>query len=431
MLSVMALISVLILANGFFVAMEMALVTARRTRLELKAEDGDHRAKQVLAVQDQPGDFLATVQIGITLVGTAASAVGGAGLVLLLSPFVARIPGLAPFSDSLALALVIITITFLTLVFGELVPKRLALRNAEDIAMALTGPLRILSRLTHLPMRILSFSTDAVLQLLGITSTQKPSTSPEEIELLVKQGAAEGVIRSVEERLISSVFDYTERRVQDVMTPRTSIISLNEMSTPAEALRIAKLSGYSRYPVYRDNLDCTVGYVHIKDMIWAENKPDLRRCVREVQFIPSGAFLPEAFDTFTRIGSHMGIIIDEYGGTRGLLTLEDMLEEVVGEIEDEHSPIAEQTESQINGEWTFVGSTPIAEAGELLGVDFQPKGNYSTLAGFILASLGKIPESGEEISKHGYVFSVRNMDRLRIASIHVRRNLFDYKEIRG
>ena len=195
------------------------------------------------------------------------------------------------------------------------------------------------------------------------------------------------------------------------------------MSTPAEALRIAKLSGYSRYPVYRDNLDSIVGYVHIKDIIWAESEPNLSRCVREVQFIPSGASLPDAFDTLTRIGSHMGIIIDEYGGTRGLLTLEDMLEEIVGEIEDEHSPITEQIEPQPNGEWTFAGSTPIVEVGELLEIDFQPKGVYVTLAGFILASLGKIPQIGEEVSNHGYVFSVREMNRLQIASIHVRRSL--------
>jgi len=423
MLSVIVLIGVLILVNGFLVAMEMALVTASKTRLEIKAKDGDRRASDVLAVQGQPGDFLATVQTGITLVGTAASAVGGAGLAIYLSPFIARVPGLASFSDSLAITIVIIAITYLPLVFGELVPKRLALRNAENLSIAVIVPLRILSRLSHFPMRALSFSTDVVLRLIGSTDTQNPSTSPEEIELLVKQGAAEGVIQSVEERLISGVFDYSERRVQDVVTPRTSIIALNEMSTPAEALRIAKLSGYSRYPVYRDNLDSIVGYVHIKDIIWAESEPNLSRCVREVQFIPSGASLPDAFDTLTRIGSHMGIIIDEYGGTRGLLTLEDMLEEIVGEIEDEHSPITEQIETQPNGEWTFAGSTPIVEVGELLEIDFQPKGVYVTLAGFILASLGKIPQIGEEVSNHGYVFSVREMNRLQIASIHVRRSL--------
>lgn len=420
MVSVLVLIALLILTNGLLVSMEMALVTARRTRLEMKVQEGNQRAAQVLDVQDQPGDFLATVQIGITLVGTAASAVGGASLAVFLSPLIARVPGLTSISDNLALTIVIIAITFLTLVFGELVPKRLALRNAEDLSMAVIVPLRFLSRLTYFPMRVLSFSTEAVLKLIGSTDTQYQSTSPEEIELLVKQGAAEGVIQHVEERLISGVFDYSERRVQDVMTPRTSIVALNEMSMPEEALRIAKLSGYSRYPVYRDNLDCIVGYVHIKDIIWAGSEPNLRRCVREIQFIPSGGSLPDAFDKLTRVGSHMGIIIDEFGGTRGLLTLEDMLEEIVGEIEDEHSPISEQIKQKSEDEWLFAGTTPVSEVGDLLDIDFRPQGIFTTLAGFILARLGKIPQPGDKTSQFGYVFSVESMDRLRIESIRVR-----------
>ena len=201
------------------------------------------------------------------------------------------------------------------------------------------------------------------------------------------------MIRSVEERLISSIFGYAERRVQDVMTHRISIIALDETITPAEALRIAKQSGYSRYPVYSDNLDCIAGYVHIKDLIWAEGKPDLSGCVREILFIPSGASLPEVFNTLTINGSHIGIILDEYGGTLGLLTLEDMLEEIVGEIEDEHSPVAEQIERKTEGEWVLAGTTPISEVGELLDIDFQSNGIYTTLAGFILASLGKIPQA--------------------------------------
>ncbi len=422
------LIGILILANGFFAAAEMALVTTRRTRLKVIEKAGDQRAAKVLAVQDNPGDFLAMVQIGITLVGTTAAAVGGAEIVRILSPFIASIQRLAPYAQEIALVIVVVVITYFTLVFGELVPKRLAIRNAENMALSFSGPLGLLSRLAHLPIRALSFSADAVLKLIGSAAAQYPSTSPEEIELLVKQGVAEGVIQFVEESLISGIFDYTERRVQDVMTPRTSIIALDEKITPAKALRIAKQSGYSRYPVYSEDLDCIVGYVHIKDVIWAKNKPDLSCCVREVQFIPSGASLPDAFNKLTLDGSHIGIILDEHGGTRGLLTLEDMLEEIVGEIEDEHSPIAEQIERKTEGEWVFAGTTPVSEVGDLLGIDFQPRGVYTTLAGFILASLGKIPESGDKTSQYGYVFSVMEMDHLRIVSIHVQRSLFQSTE---
>jgi putative hemolysin len=363
------------------------------------------------------------VQIGITLVGTTAAAVGGAEAVQVLSPIIASIQQLEPYAQEIALVIVVVIITYFTLVFGELVPKRLAMRSGENMALSFAGPFSLLSRLARLPIRTLSFSADAVLRLIGSTDAQYPSTSPEEIELLVKQGTDEGVIQPIEEQLISGVFDYTDRSVQDVMTPRTSIVPLNIETSPSKALRIAKQSGYSRFPVYRSDLDKVVGYVHIKDIIWAMGDTNLRPYTRELHFIPSGASLPKAFDVLTKTGTHMAIVLDEYGGTHGLLTLEDMLEEIVGEIEDEHSPKTEQIEHPANGDWVFAGSTPISEVAELLGVDFQPQGRYTTLAGFVLASLGKIPDTGKRFSKHGYIFTVKEMDRLRIASIHVRHNL--------
>ena len=419
MLINVVLIGILILVNGIFAAAEMAMIAARGTRLETLAARGDSQAAKALAVQKKPGDFLAMVQIGITLVGTAASAVGGAEVVRVLSPFIAHIQGFAPYAEVLSLTMVIVAITYFTLVFGELVPKRLALQNAEKMALAFTRPLDLLSHLIHLPMRALSFSADAVLKLIGSTATKQPSTSPEEIELLVKQGAAEGALQPVEERLITSVFDYTESSVRDVMTPRTSIVAIDVETSTLEALRIAKQARYSRFPVYRDDLDQVLGYVHIKDMIWAKVDTDLHPYIRELNFIPSNALLYEVFDILTKTRTHMAIVLDEYGGTRGLLTLEDMLEEIVGEIEDEHSPITRLPEHYADSEWVFDGTAPITEVAELLGVDFQPQGSYTTLAGFVLASLGKIPETGEQISKHGYVFTVKEMDRLRIASIHV------------
>ena len=414
-----ALIGILILINGFFAATEMALVTVRKTRLKALAENGDQRASSALQTQNHPGDFFSTVQIGITLVGTAASAIGGAEIVRLLSPMIAQLPGMAPFAEGIALACVVIAIVYFTLVFGELVPKRLALRNAERIILALISPIDKISRLIHLPMRLLSFSTDTVLRLIGSAATQHPSTSPEEIELLIKQGVAEGVIRSVEERLISGIFDYAERRVQDVMTHRTSIIALDEKITPAEALRIAKQSGYSRFPVYSDDLDCIMGYVHIKDVIWAECKPDLSDCIREILFIPSGVSLPEAFNLLTVNGSHMGIILDEYGGTRGLLTLEDMLEEIVGEIEDEHSPVAQQPEQSSESEWVISGATLIPDIADLLNIEFQPKGRYKTIAGLINTELGYIPSEGDQLKLFGYTFTVQTKDHLRIVNVHI------------
>lgn len=428
MLIILILIGLLILVNGFFACTEMALVTARQTRLKILADKGDLQATKVLAVQEKPSDFLATVQIGITLVGTAASAVGGAQIVHAISPYIAYIKGLAPYADEIALAIVILVITYFTLVFGELVPKRFAIENAEKLARTFIGPIGLLSHLTYLPMRVLSFSADNILKLIGSNATKHPSTSQEEIVLLVKQGTAEGVIQPVEEKLISGVFDYTDRSVQDVMTPRTSIVALNAEISPSEALGIAKQSGYSRFPVYLSDLDKVLGYVHFKDIIWAMGDTNLLPYTREIHFIPSGATLPKAFDVLTKTGTHMAIVLDEYGGSYGLLTLEDMLEEIVGEIEDEHSPITKQLEHPKNGDWIFDGTTPISVVEGLLGVDFQPRGKYTTLAGFILSSLGKIPDTGEQFSKHGYIFTVMEMDRLRIANIHIRHNFLQVDE---
>jgi putative hemolysin len=421
LLTTVVVIGFLILANGFFAALEMAVVTARSTLLKTLADAGDQRAAQVLAVQNKPGDFLAMVQIGITLVATTAAAVGGAEVVRNLSPLLAEIQGLAPYADAIAFAIVVVVITYFTLVFGELVPKRLAWRDAENMAMVFTGLIGLLSRLTHIPMRMLSYSADVVLKLLGSNAVKRPSFSPEEIELLVKQGAAEGVFHPVEERLISSVFDYTDRLVQDVMTPRTSIAALDIETSPSLALRLAQRTGYSRFPVSQGDLDQVAGYVHIKDLIWAEHDESLHQCTREINFIPIDVSLPEAFALLTKSGAHLAIIMDEFGGTRGLLTLEDLLEEIVGEIEDEHSPIARQPEHHRNGEWIIPGNTMILDVEELLGVDLQQRGIYTTLAGFILMSLGKISEPGDQIETHGFVFTVKEMDRLRIVNIHVRR----------
>ncbi|MBT7989037.1 MAG: HlyC/CorC family transporter [Anaerolineae bacterium] len=422
MLSDILLISVLILLNGFFAAAEeMALLTVRKMRLKTLSENGDQRADMALHIQDNPGDFLSTVQIGITLVGTAASAIGGVGIVRFLAPQIARFPMLEPYAEGIALTGVILLIAYFTLVFGELVPKRLALLNAEKISLTLSAPLNILSRITYLPMRFLSGSTEWALKLIGAKEQRLPSTSPEEIEMLVKQGAAEGVIQSSEEKLISSIFDYTTRRLYDVMTPRTAIIAFDEKTLTPVALEVAKRIGYSRYPVYRDNIDQTIGFVHIKDLIWASESANLSQYYRPIRFIPSNSTLPGAFDTLTETGSQIAIVVDEFGGTHGLLTLEDLLEEIVGEIEDEHSPVTRSSVQEAEGEWFVPGQTSILEISDLLKVKFQSKGKYKTIAGFIMKELGFIPVEGDQIQKYGYIFKVRKRENLRIAEVGVTR----------
>ena len=413
------LILILILANGFFAAAEIAVVSAKETRLQTRAEAGEARAARALRLQRKPGEFLATVQVGITLVGTLASAVGGVEAARRLGPLLAQIPMLAPYADQVALGVVVVTLSYASLLLGELVPKRLAIRHPERWAMSVAGIFELLARIAAWPVRFLLASADIVLRLFGDSSADDESTSPEEVEILVRRGTAQGIFLPVQERMITRVFDYADRLTRDVMTPRTEIVAL-EAETPVKvALEVAQKSGFSRFPVYLRDIDRILGYVHIKDLIWASPDTELESLTRQVVFIPEGAGLPQAFKLLTRAGRHMGIVLDEFSGTDGLITLEDLLEEIVGEIEDEHSPVADIPKRGQQGEWLIAGGTAIAEVGELLEIDFEPGGVYTTLAGFIMAELGEIPKEGDSVAHQGYCFEVESMERFRIQTVRV------------
>jgi putative hemolysin len=414
------LILILILLNGFFAAAEIAMVSARESRLLALSNDGNLRAAQALKLQRKPGEFLATVQVGITLVGTFASAVGGVEAASRLAPWLGQIPGLKQYSAQIALAIVVFTLSYASLLIGELVPKRLAIRQPERWAMAVAGIFAHLMRIAAWPTRVLLASADVLLRFFGDSGGENDDLSTEEVELLVRRGTSQGVFLPLQERLITRVFAYADRTTRDVMTPRTGIVALAGGKTPDQALRTAKEAGFSRFPVYRDDLDDLLGYVHIKDLIWAPPDMKLHQLARPVVYIPEGATLPNAFSRLTRAGRHMGIVFDEFGGTDGLITLEDLLEEIVGEIEDEHSPIAEVPQTRRPGEWRIAGATPIFEVGDLLELNFEIEGAYKTLAGFIMAELGRVPQEGDEVVRKGFRFCVETMDRFRIRSVLVK-----------
>lgn len=421
MITDFGLILVLILLNGFFAAAEIAVVSAREVRLQTRAEAGDTRAHKALNLQRKPGEFLATVQVGITLVATLASAVGGVEAARVLTPLLAEIPLLEPFASQIALVLVVLAISYASLVLGELVPKRLAIRQPERWAMAVAGFFEFLSRLAVWPIRFLLFSADLVMRLWGEHAGSEDSTSPEEIEVMVRRGTAQGIFLPVQERMIARVFDYARLTVRDVMTPHTRIVALEVGTSIPEALRTAKDSGYSRLPVYRASLDNILGYVHVKDLFWAAPDTRLDQILREMVFIPEGAGLPQSSSLLTRARRYMGIVLDEFGGTDGLVTLEDIMEVVVGEIEDEYGPVADVPERGRQGEWCLSGGLAVAEAGDLLGIQFEAGGVYTTLAGFILAELGEIPKVGDRLSYEGYSFMVESMEGFRIVSVRVQR----------
>ena len=421
MITDFGLILILILLNGFFAAAEIAVVSSREARLQARAEGGDQRANKALNLQRKPGEFLATVQVGITLVATLASAVGGVEAARVLAPLLAEIPLLEPYASQIALLLVVLLISYASLVLGELVPKRLAIRQPERWAMSVAGFFEFLSRVAAWPIRFLLFSADLVMRLWGSDSGEEDSTSPEEIEVLVRSGTAQGVFLPVQERMIARVFDYARLSIRDVMTPHTRVVALEADTPITEALQAARQSGYSRLPVFRDTLDKILGYVHVKDLFWAEPGTRLDQILREMVFIPEGAGLPQASSLLTRARRYMGIVLDEYGGTDGLVTLEDIMEVVVGEIEDEYGPVAAVPERGQQGEWCLSGGLAISEAGDLLDIHFEPRGVYATLAGFIMAELGEIPKVGDRVSYQGYSFMVDSMEGFRLTSVRVQR----------
>ncbi|MFN2235242.1 MAG: hemolysin family protein [Anaerolineales bacterium] len=413
------LILILILANGFFAASEIAVVSAREARLQARADGGNQHAVRALKLRRKPGVFLATVQIGITLVATLASAVGGVEAARGLAPLLAKNAWLAPYAEQIALGTVVLIISYASLLLGELVPKRLAIRQPERWAMSVSGIFEFLSRIAAWPVRFLLFSADFVLRLFGEPSADEEKTSPEEIEFLVRLGTDQGIFLPVQERMIARIFDYADRATRDVMTPRTEIVGL-EVETPLDvAMQVAKESGFSRFPVYRANIDNILGYVHIKDLIWADSKVGLEEITRQMAFIPEGASLPRAFQLLTKAGKHMGIVLDEYSGTDGVITLENVLEVIVGEIEDEHSPVADVPKRGKQGEWCISGGTAIIEVGELLEINFDPGGVYNTLAGFMMSELGKIPKEGDTVIYQNYKFVVEAMERFRIQMVRI------------
>jgi len=414
-------IAILILANGFFAASEMAVVSARPVRLQSLAEGGDNLARKALRMREHPAEFLASVQVGITLVATLASAVGGVEAARWFAPRIALIPWLTPYADQIAIGMVVIVISYASLVFGELVPKRLAIRNPERLSIAVVRIFDVISRIVRLPIRILLASADVVLRLFGPAVDEDLTTNPEEIELMVRRGAAEGVILPVQERMIERVFDYADRSTRDEMTPRADIISIDADTSIEEALASAKEHGFSRYPVIKGDVDHILGYIHIKDLMWADDDDRLSQHLRPVVFIPESTSLPKAFSTLTRAGRQLGIVLDEYGGTKGLITLENILEVIVGEIEDEHSPVEEIPTQNETGEWEIAGSTAIADVADLLGIEFDSNGVYNTLAGFIFAELQAIPTEGDAVPYGGYCFEIAEMDRFRVVVVRVRR----------
>jgi putative hemolysin len=415
----------LIIINGIFAMSEIAVVSARKTRLQQWAEEGNAKAHAALELANNPNQFLATIQIGITLIGILAGAFGGATIAKELAVILDNIPWLAPYSHPLSLAFVVLGITYLSLVVGELVPKRLALNNPEGVATAIATPMRLLSRIAYPAVHLLGLSTEFLLRMLGVKPSTEPPVTEEEIRALIEQGTQAGMFEEAEQEMVERVFRLGDRRVSAVMTPRTEIVWLDRGATPAEIRHTITTSAHSRFLVADGSLDNVLGVVHAKDLlarIIDEQVVDLTSTLQQPLYVPESMRALKVLELFKQSGTHIALVIDEYGGIQGIVTPSDILEAIVGDLPEageQLEPLAVQRE---DGSWLLDGMLPVDEFKDLFDIAELPgedQGIYQTLAGFVIMQLGRIPAVADYFEWEGLRIEVVDMDGNRVDKVLV------------
>ncbi|NPV06487.1 MAG: HlyC/CorC family transporter [Anaerolineae bacterium] len=413
----------LVLVNGLFAMSEIAIVSVRRARMQQLSEEGDRRAQVVLELAADPNTFLSTIQIGITLVGILAGAYGGATIAPVLATLLAGVPILGRYASAVALTIAVVGTTFLSLVVGELVPKRLALHYAEPISLGIARPMRALSRLVGPAVSLLSGSTEVLTRVFGIRGYAEPPVTEEEIRVLVEQGTIAGIIEEVERDMVERVFRMGERQVDAIMRPRTEVVWLNIEDPTEEVRRVIEESSYSRFPVARESLDEILGIVHVKDLLLqclAGEPLDLQKALSEPLYIPESMQVFQVLELFKQAGLPIALVVDEYGIFQGLVTLDDILEGIVGEIPERdeiEEPMAVQRE---DGSWLLDGLLPVDDFKDLFGIEQLPEEEeYQTLAGFVVAQLGRIPAATDHFQWDKLRLEVMDMDGNRVDKVLV------------
>lgn len=423
-----AIILALILLNGFFAASEIAVVSARRSRLEQRAQAGQRGARQALDLAEYPDRFLATVQIGITLISTIAAAFGGARISAALTVPLQRIPTIAPWAEGIAFAIVVVLITYFSLVLGELIPKRIALSHADGVAARVSPTMTALALVARPAVALLTGSVNVVLRLIGQAGARAEPVTEEDIVYMIHEGAIGGAVEKGEERLIRRVFRFTDRRVEQVMTPRADIAAVN-ITEPLNAVRERFLtSGHSRLPVYEGSLDEVRGVLFARDLLREQavgEALEMRDLLRPALFVTERQHIDDLLTTFQREGAHLAFAVDEYGQISGLVTLQDVLEELVGEIGGEYGEEEEGAiRRQDDGSWMVNGATAWETVHEHVGLPAIPLsevGEYTTIGGLILTRLGHIPSEGATLSDGDFRLEVVDMDGRRIDKVRIQR----------
>ena len=411
----------LILLNGFFAMSELAVVSARRARLQQMADEGHRGARAAVRLVEDPAKFLSTVQVGITLIGILAGAYGGATFAGYLAVELREFPRIEPYADGISIAVVVVSITYLSLIIGELVPKRIALVNAERIAAMVARPMGIVATMGAPLVWLLGVSTNLVLRLLRLDKVKQAEVTEEEVKSMIAEGARTGVFDPAEREMLEGVLRLADRSVRTIMTPRPDVVWLDIDDTPEAIRREITASGRSRFPVSRGDLDEIVGIVHSKDLLdlLLTGKPlDLQACLHKPLIIHDGTPVLRVLELFKQAGLHVAIVVDEYGSIEGIATVTDILETIAGDFPDEGEEDDVGAVKREDGSWLVDGMLPIDEVEHRLGLrGLLGDRDFHTLAGFVLAELGHVPRAGEHFVWQGSRFEVMDMDGRRVDKV--------------
>ena len=419
------IVLLLIFINGLFVMSEMAIVSVRKVRLQQQANQGSANARVALDLANAPNQFLPTVQIGITLLAILSGAFGETTVSRRLEPVLHLIPSLRPYSQAIASVIAVLTITYLTLIIGELVPKRLALNNPEPIAAKVAIPMRMLSKIGAPAVYLLSYSTDLILRILGIVPSTEPQVTEEEIKVLIEQGTEAGTFEEAEQEMVERVFRLGDRRVSALMTPRPDLIWLDLEDSVEENRQKMLNSGHSRFPVCQGGLDNVLGLVHVTDMLSRNltgQQFDLSASLRRPLFVPESTRGLKVLELFKQSSNQVALVVDEYGVIQGLVTVNDILVELVGDLPSVEDADEPQAVRRDDGSWLLDGMLPVEDFFEIFGIEdsaSENRGSYHTMGGFVITNLGKIPTAAEHFEWNNLRVEVVDMDGNRVDKILV------------
>ena len=429
MLSQIIILIILIMINAFFAASEIAFISLNDAKIEKQAKEGNKRAKTIEKMLQSPSKFLATIQIGITLAGFLSSAFASDAFAEMLAPMLNEIfPAISVIIwEKISIILVTIILSFFTLVFGELVPKRLAMKNYEKIAFATITPIRVLSIITAPFVKLLTIVTNGISKIFGVGENEEEVVTEEEIKMMIDQGEEKGTIKEEEKELLNNVFEFNDITVSEIMRHRKDIFAVDINITKEELIKELSKEEYrySRVPVYDETIDEIKGIIYMKDLLKNINRKDfkIKNIIKEGYFVSQNKLINEVFKELQKNKLQMAIVVDEYGGTAGLLTMEDIVEELVGDIYDEYDKVEDEYEKIDENTYILAGNMPIYDVNKILNAQI-PEGDYDTLSGFLQDELGRIPKEDENpiIETTTVTYKIEEYEDKRILKVKACKN---------